>query len=151
MRRDSQASVQASVRNCFAGTIAHIRREGANDEVRLRLPGGECIICLVTNELALRLKLRVGAAAYALVDPSSVILVTELPDAFKFSARNRLAGQIKQLLAGVDRTEVVIALQGGDAVVALVTNSMVQELELTEGKSVHAIFKATSVILGITA
>ena len=46
-------------------------------------------------------------------------------------------------------TEVVIALKGQDTLVAIVTTKAAKELELTVGKTVNAIFKATDVILGV--
>lgn len=49
----------------------------------------------------------------------------------------------------MENTEVVIALKGDDTLRAIVTNESAEELELTEGKTVTAIFKASSVILGI--
>lgn len=151
MHSDSQACLQTSVRNCFAGRMTHIIRGGANDEIRLQLTGGECLTCLVTSERSLTLDLRVGAAAYALVNPTSIMLLAELPDAFKFSARNRFTAHIKQLRTGAENTEVTMVLQGGDALVALVSNLAAQALKLTEGQTVQAIFKATSVILGVAA
>jgi molybdate transport system regulatory protein len=75
--------------------------------------------------------------------------MTDRMSAFSFSARNLLAGSIKELHAGVENTEVVITLPGGDALVALVSNTSAKELELIEGKSVRAMFKASSVILGV--
>jgi molybdate transport system regulatory protein len=60
-------------------------------------------------------------------------------------------GSIKQMRTGVENTEVVIALKGGDTLFANVTNETVKELELTEGKAVSAIFKASSVILSVAS
>jgi len=46
-------------------------------------------------------------------------------------------------------TEVVIDLDGGVAVAAIVTNDSSEALELAAGKPVTAIFKASSVILAV--
>ena len=143
--------MQTSARNCFAGRMIHIRRgmATATDEVELQTAGGARITCVLTTDRALGLGLELGGMVYALVSASSVILMTDRMMAFSFSARNLLAGLIKELHAGVENTEVVIALPGGDALVALVSNVSAKELGLIEGKRVRAMFKASSVILGV--
>lgn len=77
-------------------------------------------------------------------------MVTDDHDA-KFSARNRLAGTVSRLQPGAVNTEVVIELPGGGAVAAVVTNESSQALELAVGKPALAIFKASSVIVGVPA
>jgi molybdate transport system regulatory protein len=141
--------MQTSARNCLAGRMIHIRRGMATDEVELQTAGGARITCVLTSDRALSLRLQLGRTVYALVSASSVILMTDSTAGFSFSARNQLAGSIKELHAGVESTEVVIALAGGDALVALVSNASAKELELVEGKAVRAMFKASSVILGV--
>jgi molybdate transport system regulatory protein len=141
--------MQTSARNCFAGRVVHIRRGVATDEVELQLAGGARITCVLTSDRALGLGVELGRTVYALVSASSVILMTDRMAAFSFSARNLLSGSIKELHAGVENTEVVIALAGGDALVALVSNASAKELELVEGKAVRGMFKASCVILGV--
>ena len=138
-----------SARNCFAARIIRIGQTAASADVELQLPGGERIVCVVTSNRALTLRLKPGGAAHALVSAASIILTTECENAFRFSARNQLTGSIRQLDAGPENTEVVVALRGGDALVALVSNASAKELGLTEGKAVCAMFKASSVILGV--
>ena len=79
---------------------------------------------------------------------SSVLIVTELESA-RFSARNALSGTISRLQPGAVNTEVVIDLMGGGAVAAIVTQESSERLALAVGKPAEAIFKASSVILGV--
>jgi molybdate transport system regulatory protein len=151
MNPPSKLSLQTSARNCLAGRMVHIRCEGIYDEIELQLAGGDRIVCLITSDRALKLRLQAGAPAYALVNPSAVIVMTEQADAFRFSARNQLAGHVTQVQAGMENTEVTITLQGGNSLVALISNVSAGELQLTAGKPVRAIFKATSVVLGVAA
>jgi molybdate transport system regulatory protein len=141
--------MQTSARNCFAGRMVHIRRGLATDVVELQTAAGTRITCVLTSDRALALGLEPGRTAYALVSASSVILMTDRMAGFSFSARNQLAGSIKELQVGVENTEVVIALAGGDALVVLLSNASARQLELVEGKAVRAMFKASSVILGV--
>jgi len=79
------------------------------------------------------------------------MLATARLDGFKLSARNQLSGSIKQLRTGMENVEVLTGLKGGDTPLAIVTHESAKELELTEGNAVSAIFKASSVILGVVA
>ena len=138
-----------SARNNFTGRILHIRRGMANDEIQLALAGGERIVTLITSERSLTMRLEVGRDAIALIRASSVILTTDDTGGLRLSARNLLSGTIKDLHTDLVNTEVLIALKGQDTLVAIVTTAAAKELELTVGKTVNAIFKATDVILGV--
>ena len=141
--------MRTSACNQLTGRMIHIKHGTTNAEVELQLPGGECIVCMLSSDRVLTLRLRVGGAAFALVSAASVIVTRDRTDGFKLSARNQLAGSIKQVRTGVENTDVVIALKGGDTLLAIVTNESAKELELAEGAAVSAIFKASSVILGV--
>ena len=138
-----------SARNQFSGRITHISRGMANDEIQLALAGGERIVTLITSDRSLAMRLEAGRDAIVLVRASSVILTTDNISGLMLSARNLLSGTIKQLHTDLVNTEVVIALKGQDTLVAVVTSDAAKELELTVGKTVNAIFKATDVILGV--
>jgi molybdate transport system regulatory protein len=66
----------------------------------------------------------------------------------KISARNVLAGTVKNVTRGAVNAEVVLALEGGDTVVAIITNHSVDSLGLKEGSAVYAVIKASEVIIG---
>ncbi len=65
----------------------------------------------------------------------------------KLSARNVLKGKVKELRHGQVMTEVVIQTDCGTEIVSVITNSSAQRLELSVGKVVHSIIKATSVMI----
>jgi molybdopterin-binding protein len=67
----------------------------------------------------------------------------------KISARNQLAGVVRKITSGPINSEVVIELAEGLDLVAVVTRESAQNLELQEGKKVHAIVKASNVIVGV--
>jgi molybdate transport system regulatory protein len=66
----------------------------------------------------------------------------------KISARNVLAGQVKQVTKGAVNSEVTLTLQGGENIVSIITNSSVDSLGLQDGKSAYAIIKASDVMIG---
>ena len=69
----------------------------------------------------------------------------------RLSARNQLAGTVTRVLPGAVNTEVVLSLPGGGSVAAVVTNTSADALGLTIGAAATAVFKASSVILGVAA
>jgi molybdate transport system regulatory protein len=66
----------------------------------------------------------------------------------KISARNLLAGKVQKVTKGAVNAEIKLALTGGETVIAIITNSSVDSLELAEGKAAFAIVKASEVIIG---
>jgi molybdopterin-binding protein len=67
----------------------------------------------------------------------------------KLSARNVLKGKIKSLSEGAVNTEVTLELPGGQELVSVITKASAKRLGLSPGKDVHAIIKASSIILGV--
>jgi len=67
----------------------------------------------------------------------------------RISARNVLAGTIQNLIKGAVNSEVTIALEGGEAVVAIITNSSADSLGLEHGKPAYAVIKASEVMIGV--
>jgi len=66
----------------------------------------------------------------------------------KISARNALPGTVQSVTRGAVNAEVTLALQGGEHVIAMITNGSVDALELTPGKSAYAVIKASEVMIG---
>jgi molybdopterin-binding protein len=62
------------------------------------------------------------------------------------SARNQLAGTIKELKIGNVMAQVVI-LVGGAEIVAAITRDSAERLGLKQGDSVRAVIKATDVMI----
>lgn len=65
----------------------------------------------------------------------------------KVSARNVFQGKISAVSAGAVNAEVEITTNGGDKIVAIVTEGSVKSLGLTVGKAVSAFVKAPWVML----
>jgi len=140
--------MKTSARNQFHGKVVRVTTGAVNDEIELKIAGGQTIIATVTHESTTELGLQPGAEALALVKSSSVILVSDEAGA-RFSARNRLTGTIARVHPGAVNTEVVLDLPGGAALAAIITNESSHDLGLAEGKTTTAIFKASSVIVGV--
>lgn len=143
-------NMKTSARNQFFGKVTQVKPGAVNDEIELELPGGQQIVAIITHESTADLDLRVGAEAFALIKASWIIIVTA-DEGARFSARNRLTGMISRVQPGAVNTEVVIDLPGGGSVAAIITNESRDALGLAIGQTAAAIFKASSVILGVPA
>lgn len=142
--------MKISARNQFKGKIEAVKAGAVNSEVDLALPGGQKIVAIVTNDSAKSLGLAVGQEAVALVKASSVLVMTDA-SGMRISARNCLSGKVKALSMGPVNAEVGIEVAGGTVVHATITHAAVDELGLKEGSAATAVFKAPSVILGVSA
>ena len=142
--------MKTSARNQFAGTVHALRGGAINDEIELKVIGGLHIVATVTRESRNDLGLAVGAKAFALVKASSVLLMTDA-GTVRLSARNQLAGKVTRVVRGAINSEVVLELPGGGSVAAVITNQSVQTLGIASGSAVTALFKASSVIIGVSA
>jgi molybdate transport system regulatory protein len=142
-------SVKTSARNQFFGKVSAIKLGPVNVEVELTLTGGDKIHSVITHDGLNNLGLMVGSEAWALVKASWVILV--MPESVAgVSARNKLLGKITRITQGGVNTEVLMQLDGGNSVSVIITNESVSSLELTVGVEACAVFKASSVIMGVT-
>ncbi|NTU70670.1 MAG: TOBE domain-containing protein [Coriobacteriia bacterium] len=67
----------------------------------------------------------------------------------RLSVRNQLKGTIVSVTRGPITALVKVELGGGQYVTATLTTEAADDLELTEGAEVTAMFKASAVILGV--
>ena len=139
--------MKTSARNQFQGTVSAIRKGAVNAEVDISLVGGQILTSQITVPSLSALGLEAGSEVWALLKASWVVLASGEAEP-KVSARNRWKGVVSAVVPGAINSEVVVALPGGQEVVATVTNESVRELELGVGAVAWALFKAGSVILG---
>ncbi|MBV8049435.1 MAG: TOBE domain-containing protein [Paludibacterium sp.] len=140
--------MKTSARNQFSGKVAAVQRGSVNDEIDIEVAPGLHLVAIVTRESTDSLGLAPGVAAMALIKSSSVLLVID--DAqVRFSARNQLRGKVLRVIPGAVNSEVVVDVASGVAITAIVTNESAVALGLSAGKPVSALFKASSVIVGV--
>ena len=143
-------NMKTSARNQFVGIVTSVRSGAVNDEVELTLPGGPRIVAVVTRDSTASLGLRTNMSAIALIKSSSVLIATDLEGA-KLSARNQLPGTVSVVTPGAVNAEVTIDIDGGGSINTIVTQASVKTLGLAVGSRATAFFKASSVILAVTA
>lgn len=141
--------MKVSARNVFPGTISSIKKGAVNAEVSLTLKGGTPVTAIITNDSVDGLGLATGKEAYAIIKASSIIIGTDLHDA-KVSARNIMCGTIAKIVEGPVSTEVAVDIGAGNTVSAVITHESAKTLGLKQGGHACALFKASSVILGVS-
>lgn len=143
-------NLKTSARNQFVGIITSVRSGAVNDEIELTLSSGHHIAVVVTRDSTESLGLRTNMTAIALVKASSVLVATDL-DGARLSARNLLPGTVSAVTTGAVNAEVTIDIDGGGSIAAIVTQASAKALGLAPGSRATAFFKASSVILAVTA
>jgi molybdate transport system regulatory protein len=140
--------IQTSARNNLAGTVAEVKHGAVNDEVILNIADGVDIVATITSESVRSLGLKPGRRALAFIKASSII-VGKTDDGVRLSARNQLAGKVTEAKEGAVNAEVRIDLPSGPVLVAILTMESLKRLDIKAGDDVYAIFKASSVMLGV--
>ncbi|AXF07385.1 transporter [Paraburkholderia graminis] len=139
--------MKTSARNQFAGEVVQLTHGAVNDEVTLRTVDGLDVVAIITHGSAKTLGLAAGKQAFALVKASSVIVMVDVSKD-QVSARNCIAGTVTAVTTGAVNSEVTIGA-GSAQIAAIVTNESVERLGLAVGQAATAIFKASSVIVGV--
>ena len=67
----------------------------------------------------------------------------------RISARNQLKGLVSKITPGPINAEVILTLDGGQQIAAVITNQSVTSLGLAEGKIAYAIIKASTILIGV--
>jgi len=140
--------MKISARNTLAGKVTKVTTGAVNAEVDLTLSGGDKVVAVITNDSVAHLGLKEGMGAYAILKASWVILGKGV-DAKKISARNVLPGTVTKVHEGAVNNEVVVKLSGGAELAAIITRESSHSLGMKEGEAVYAVFKASSVIVGV--
>lgn len=67
----------------------------------------------------------------------------------RISARNQLKGTVAKITPGPVNAEVILTLEGGQQIAAIITNQSVTSLGLAVGKTAYAIIKASTILVGV--
>jgi molybdate transport system regulatory protein len=141
--------MKTSARNALRGVVESVTDGSVNAEVVLRIGETAQIVAVVTRQSVRDLGLAPGVTAIALINAGSIILAAA-DDGLRTSARNSLRGVISEIRPGAVNDEVTLTLDAGKTLTATVTSESVKRLELSTGKAVIALIKASHVILAVS-
>ncbi|MEV4533871.1 TOBE domain-containing protein [Asanoa sp. NPDC049518] len=139
--------MRLSIRNQLDATILSVSRGDAMAAVKAQLASGQEVTAAITRESADELELIAGQPVTMLVKATDVALATGAVG--DLSIRNQLPGRITSLTSGAAMTTLKVAVDGGGALTAVVTNDAVNDLDLSEGDEVLALVKSTEVSVAI--
>lgn len=142
--------VQTSARNKLAGVVKNIAPGTVNDSITISLGGSDAVVANVSRSSVDELALQPGQHVLVFIDASSVMIGLSKPDNL-LSARNQLKGHIERITTDDISAEISVRLEAGPVIVSQVTPDAIAHLALQEGTDVYAIFKASSVMLGIAS
>jgi len=141
-------SRRTSARNTFYGKIDHIRPGDIQAGVRIRTLGGHVVTTVITNESVARLGLKEGIFVTAEVKAPWVIVAAGENDP-PSSAENRFPGRVNRIHRGAVTSEVIVTLEDGTDVCAVITEESRKILKLGKGDPAWVLFGAFSVILNV--
>ena len=67
----------------------------------------------------------------------------------EISARNVLKGKVLKVKPGAVNSEVVLELEGGTAIVSIITKESAEKLALEAGKEAYAVIKASNIMIAV--
>lgn len=140
--------MSVSARNQLHGKVSAIHPGSVNDEIEISLDMGGLLVAVVTSSSRIRLGLKKGKEVVALVKAPWIILASE-DNGMLFSARNQYPGQVTSLEKGAVNATIHILTDEGSNLTAVITNESMAEMDLSEGKRVIALIKASSVLLAV--
>jgi molybdate transport system regulatory protein len=136
---------QISARNQISGTIADIHK-GAVMSVVTVSAQGHTITAAITNQAVKELDLRQHDPVIALIKATEGIIMKGDAGPMKMSARNKVSGRVTQVDKGAAMAAVTLDAQHWKLTTAI-TRQAADDLQLTPGDHVTALFKATEVVL----
>lgn len=132
-----------SARNELSGNIIEIKSGGVMSEVVVKVSDEVMISANITNDSKENLGLKIGEEVVLLIKSSFVILSKEK---LRATARNNIKATVSEVIKGAVNGEVKLSL-GDKTLCSIITNDAIEDLGLQKGDTVHAMFKASSVIL----
>ena len=140
-------AIKTTATNQLFGVITVMQTGAVNAEVLVALKGGELIATALALTELKQLELNIGDDVVLLINDAEIIVITD-PGDTGLSARNCLRGTVIRVqYDGVDAA-VAILMPSGDSLVATITQTSAESLELKPGMPAHAVFKSNAVILG---
>jgi molybdate transport system regulatory protein len=140
--------VKTTAHNQLFGIITAIHKGAVNTEINVKLKGGEQIIVSIAQAQVEELALAIHSDALLLLNSIDITLVTEFNE-YKLVGQNRLLGTVIRIQQDAVNAEVIMQLPGGETLAAILTQRSLENLAITTGKQICAVFSSHTPILGI--
>ncbi len=147
-----EALKRTSARNIFAGTVSRVTQGSIMTEVELTTPDGLKLVSVITTTSADSLDIQEGSMLTASVKaPWLLVMPTNLfpedpPETHGLTPGNRLFGTVEQVRKDGVTAEILLKLDDGTPMCALMTQS--HAARLAPGSRAAILFSPFAVILG---
>jgi molybdate transport system regulatory protein len=145
---DRESNRRTSARNIFFGKIIEVVRGDIQSEAVLITLGGISISSIITNGSLKKMRLGKGSLVTAEIKAPTV-LIAGAEGAADISAENRVQGIVSDISTGQVNTEVILTLEEGTQLCAIITTSSHKRMRLRIGDQAWGLFGAYSVVLNI--
>ncbi|WP_035244786.1 TOBE domain-containing protein [Desulfonatronovibrio hydrogenovorans] len=143
---DLEATRRTSARNTFFGKIIRIEKGDIQSLIVLLTLGGIRLYSVITNGSLERMRLKTGTLTTAEIKAPSVFIGNSRTNQ-QISAENRLRGRVESIVPGKVNSEVLLSLEDGTKLCAVVTSKSLTRLGLKVMDPAWAMFGAYSVVL----
>lgn len=144
----TEIALKTSARNQYAGIVVSILQGPVNDEVTMMVGGTLMLVASITHASGRELRLDIGMKVFALVKASAVSVQLAVGPAAA-AGPNRFTGTVHRRVRGQHRSEVALALDGGQELICTLESAAAEGLEA--GSVVLASIEPSNVILGVAA
>ena len=145
-RTERDVLMKISARNQLAAAVSGITEGEINGLVGLRLLDGQHLTANISMKAIEWMQLKEDKPVYAVIKATEVMIAAER---VKISARNQLEGKIADLREGAVNGMVLVDIGSGQQISSTISMESIRELGLHTGMDVFAVFKATSVMIGL--
>lgn len=144
----AELRMRTSARNLFAGHVTRINRGEILSEVTLLTSEALRVTSVITNASLRNLGLETGAPVFGLIKAPLVTISTgETPPAT--SARNVFGGRVTDIRSDRVVAEVIVELEDGVEVCALITAGSLKRLRLVVEDDAWVAFDSSAVVLSL--
>ena len=138
--------MKISARNQLAARITGIEEGKVNGTVSLELPCGYGISATISMKAIELMNLAPDRTVYAVVKATEVMIATQR---VRISARNQVRGTIADIREGAVNGMVLLDIGRGQQISSTISMEAMRELGLKKGMEAFAVFKSTSVMIGL--
>ena len=141
-----KTKLSASTENVFYGKVEKIEHGAVNCLIHIMTDTGLPLVASITESSAAKMDLKNDGCICALINANRLILAVS-DSSLTASARNVFQGTVSSVTKGAVNSEVVMEIGQNAKLKASITNESVNNLELTFGKKIVALCKASDIIL----
>jgi len=138
-------AMQISARNQIQAEVVSVESKNVNAKVHLKLKSGQELVSIITKEAVENLQIEINQVVTAIFK-SNTVLLSKLED--ENSIENRLEGRVTHIDIDEENAKITVDIGKHDTIVSVMSQSIVNHLELEIGSLVGVHIKANDIMIG---